>query len=111
MVSTYLQYFVQKKYQLWYNSKIFNIQVDLKETEKNACRKLLKTYKIDEDEDENEDEELIEPTEDDGVLTMYMVMEDLLKNDRKRTINDTMQLVQRDYSVIANISKQRSVID
>ena len=65
----------------------------------------------DEDEDENEDEELIELTEDDGVLPTYMVMEDLLKNDRKRTINDTMQLVQRDYSVIPNISKQRSVID
>ena len=64
-----------------------------------------------EDEDENENEELVEPTEDDGVLTTYMVMEDLLKNNRKRTINDTMQLVQRDDSVIANISKQRSVID
>ena len=38
---------------------------------------------------EDEDEELIEPTEDDDVLTMHMGMVAFLKNDHKRKISDT----------------------
>ena len=45
----------------------------------------MKSYKIDEDEDE----ELIETAEDDNVLTMHMGMEDLLKNNVIRKINNT----------------------
>ena len=45
--------------------------------------KLLKSYKIvedeDKDEDEGEDEELIEPADDDDVLTTHMGMVNLLK--------------------------------
>ena len=57
--------------------------VDLKQIEKNACRKLLKLYKID------EDDELIEPAEDDDVLTTHMGMTDLLKHNLKRKITNT----------------------
>ena len=57
--------------------------------EKKACRKLLKSYKVVEDEDEDEDEELIEPAENDDLLTMHMGMVDLLKNNLKRKINNT----------------------
>ena len=49
------------------------------------CRKLLKSHKIDEDEDK----ELIEPAEDDEVLIKHMGMADLLKNNLKRKINNT----------------------
>ena len=53
--------------------------------EKHACRRLLKSYQIVEDED------LVESVEDkdDDVLNTYLRMLALLKNDRKRKINDT----------------------
>ena len=38
---------------------------------------------------EDEDEELIEPAEDDDVLTTHTGMTDLLKNNLKRKINNT----------------------
>ena len=47
----------------------------------------MKSYKVVEDEDE--DEELIEPAENDDVLTTHMGMVDLLKNNLKRKINNT----------------------
>ena len=47
----------------------------------------MKSYKIDEDQDE--DEELIEPAENDDVLTTHMGMVDSLKNNLKRKINNT----------------------
>ena len=47
----------------------------------------MKSYKIVEDEDE--DEELIEAAVDDDVMTTYMGMVDLLKNNLKRNINKT----------------------
>ena len=61
--------------------------VDLKDTEKHACRKLLKAYQVFVDGNE----ELIEPIEDidDDVLTTNIEMAALIKNDRKRKINDT----------------------
>ena len=59
----------------------------MKEIEKHACRKLLKSYEI----VEHEDEELIEPIEDDDVLTTHMEIVHLLKNDHKRKINDTRE--------------------
>ena len=40
-------------------------------------------------EDEDEDEELIEPTENDDVLTTHMGMVDLFNNNLKHKINDT----------------------
>ena len=61
---------------------IFQYLGEVKRDEKNTCRKLLKSYKI-------EDEELIEPAEDDDVLTTHMGMVDLLKNNLKRKINNT----------------------
>ena len=45
----------------------------------------MKSYKVVEDEDE----ELIEPAENDDVLTTHMGMADLLKNNLKRKINNT----------------------
>ena len=45
----------------------------------------MKSYKIVEDEDE----ELIEAVVDDDVMTTYMGMADLLKNNLKRNINKT----------------------
>ena len=47
----------------------------------------MKSYKVVEDVDE--DEELIEPAEDDDILTTHMEMEDLLKNNLRRKINNT----------------------
>ena len=61
--------------------------VTLKEIEKHTCRKLFKSYKIVWDEDENE--ELIEPSKDDAVLTTHIGMTDILKNECKRKIDDT----------------------
>lgn len=43
----------------------------------------MKSYRI------IEDEELIELTEDDDVLTAHMVIVDLLKKDHKRKLNDS----------------------
>ena len=43
----------------------------------------MKSYKV------VEDEELIEPAENDDVLTTHMGMADLLKNNLKRKINNT----------------------
>ena len=45
----------------------------------------MKSYKAVEDEDK----ELIEPAENDDVLTTHMEMVDLLKNNIKRKINNT----------------------
>ena len=75
----------------FFESEIIKVQqggaVDLKEIEIHGCRKLLKQYKI--VEDEYEDEKLIEHTEDDDVLTTHKEIVDIFKNDRKRKINDT----------------------
>ena len=49
----------------------------------------MKSYNFFEDVDEDEDEKLIEPTEDDNVLTRHIGMINLLKNDCKRKIIDT----------------------
>ena len=57
----------------------------LKRDREKCLSKLLKSYKI----DENEDEELIEPVEDDDVLTTHMGIVDLLKNKLKRKMNNT----------------------
>ena len=68
---------------------------------------------------------LIEPAEDNDDLTTQMRILDLFKNYRKQKINITkdeylyidcifildQQLVQKDYSVIANTSKQKPVLD
>ena len=77
----------------YFESGVVKIQqgsaVDLTVIEKKACRKLLKSYKVVEDEDEDEDEELIEPAENDDVLTTHMGMANLLKNKLKRKMNNT----------------------
>ena len=61
--------------------------LERRETEKHDCRKLMKSYKI--VEYVYKVEELIEPTEEEYILTTYMEMVNLLKNGRKRKINDT----------------------
>ena len=62
--------------------------VELKDTKRYSCRKLLSSYKI--VKDKNEDKELIESTEDivDDVLNTHLRILALLKNDPEKTINN-----------------------
>ena len=68
--------------------------VDLKNSVKYGCQKLLKSYSTVEDEDGDEDKSLVEPIEviDDDALNMYLRMEALPKNNRKHKMNDTKNL-------------------